>query len=184
MGVDAHRRAIPVAWAALRAGWLLSLFVLVFSIAGCERQGAGVNPEEGPGAVVKRFYELVSEATREGGSTSARLAYGLISSDRSRLRVEEFMEVVKKYPEGLTVDVGEADVNGTRALVGISYTMPSMFNDGYTVHEVIPLTVDEDAAAWKIDFTGETYGMDKETAAKMATEEASAMLDVGLGETE
>jgi hypothetical protein len=181
MGVDAHRRAVPASWPA---GWLLSLFILVFSIAGCERQGVSVNPEEGPGIVVKRFYELVSAATKEGGSSSARVAYGLISSDRSRLRVEEFLEVVKKYPEGLAVDVGEAKVNGMQALVGISYKMPSMFNDSYTVHEVVPLTIDEDAAVWKIDFTGETYGMNKEEAGRLATEEASAMLDVGLEETD
>ncbi len=178
MGVSDYRYATPLAW----AGWLAPFLVIGLSVAGCDRQSVGLNPEEGPAVVVKRFYEHITEATKEGGSSSARLAYKLIGSERSRLSVEAFLEVIKKYPPGLAVDVGKVEINGTHALVDISYQMPSLFDEAYKVRERIPLNVDEDVLAWRIDFTGETYGMDKEAALTLAKEGAPGMLEVGLGE--
>ena len=158
----------------------MTTFVFGLAITGCGRSGVSALPAEGPDVVVKQFYERVSKATTEGGSASARFAFELISSDRSQLRVEEFLEIIKKYPRGLVVDVGKAEVNGAHALVDISYKMPSLFNDGYTVREVIPLNLDEDESVWRVDFTGETYGMDKAAAATLAEEQDPAMLEVGL----
>ena len=59
--------------------------------------------------------------------------------------------------------MGEAEINGVRAMVGINYKMASSFGGHYTVSEVIPLNLDKGTNTWKIDFTGETYGDDRET---------------------
>lgn len=145
--------------------YLCLLFVLAFAISGCERFGGDSGlPEDGPEVVTKRFYELISAAKLEGGSTTASEAYKLIDTRVSNLNLNQFLEVIKRYPEKFAVDVAKAEIKGTQALVAISYKLPSSFGGEYTVQEVVPLNIDPTSNTWKIDFTGDTYGMQKDDA--------------------
>lgn len=149
------------------------LFVLAIAIAGCERLGGtSALPEDGPEVVTKRFYELISAAKLEGGSTTASEAYKMIDTRVSNWNVNQFLEVIKRYPEKFAVDVGKAEIKGTQALVPISYKMPSSFGGDYTVREVLPLNIDPTTNTWKIDFTGDTYGMQKDDAIAASKSEA------------
>jgi len=141
------------------------LCVLVFAIAGCERFGGNsALPEDGPEVVTKRFYELISAAKLEGGSTTASEAFKLVDTRVSGWNVNQFLEVIKRYPEKFVVNVGKTEIKGTQALVAISYNLPSSFGGEYTVEEVVPLNIDPSSNTWKIDFTGDTYGMQKDDA--------------------
>ena len=141
------------------------LLILTIAIAGCGRLGGtSALPEDGPETVAKRFYELISAAKMEGGTTTASEAYKLVDTKVSNLNVNQFLEVIKRYPEKFAVDVGKAEIKGTQALVAISYKMPSSFGGEYTVQEVLPLNVDPATNTWKIDFTGDSYGMQKDEA--------------------
>ena len=151
-----------------KGGVLPGLLVIYFSLTGCGQQDAVSTPGEGPEVVVDRFYAYISEAKIKGGGSPAREAFKLISAERSRLRVEQFLEVIKKYPPGFMADVGEAKINGTQAFVTIRYRMPSMFDGEYTMTAKVPLTIDEPTNTWKVDFTGETYGMDRDAALEEA----------------
>ncbi len=144
------------------------LVVISVLLAGCEQESVTGVPEEGPEVVAKRFYGYITEAKIKGGGSPAREAFKLISADRSRLVVQQFLEVIKKYPPGFSVEIGETEINGTQAFVDISYQMPSMFGKGYTINETIPLNVDAATNTWKVDFTGETYGTDRETVLETA----------------
>lgn len=139
------------------------LLVLAIAIAGCGRDTNAL-PEDGPETVTKRFYELISAAKLEGGTTTASEAYKMVDTRVSNLNVNQFLEVIKRYPEKFAVDVGKVEIKGTQALVAISYKMPSSFGGEYTVQEVLPLNVDPTTNTWKIDFTGDTYGMQKDEA--------------------
>jgi hypothetical protein len=145
-----------------------SLVFLCVSLTGCGQPGPASTPAEGPEVTVERFYAYISEAKLRGGGSPAREAFKLISSERSHLRVEQFLEVIKSYPPGFQADVGEVKINGTQAIVTISYQMPSMFNGGYTMTAAVPLTIDQNTSTWKVDFTGETYGMDKDAVLEAA----------------
>jgi hypothetical protein len=158
-----------------RGGVLSALFVFYFSLTSCDQWDAVSIPEEGPEVVVERFYGYISEAKIRGGSSPARAAFKLISAERSRLRVEQFLEVIKKYPPGFMADVGEVKINGTQAFVTISYRMPSMFDGEYTMTAKVPLTIDEPSNTWKVDFTGETYGMDRDAALEEARKAQSTV---------
>lgn len=138
------------------------LLVLAIAIAGCG--GSNALPDDGPETVAKRFYELISAAKMEGGSTTASEAFKLVDTRISNLNVNQFLEIIKRYPEKFSVDVGKAEIKGTQALVSISYKMPSSFGGEYTVHEILPLNVDPTTNTWKVDFTGDTYGMQKDEA--------------------
>lgn len=132
--------------------------------AGCGQTGvSSTAPSEGPEVVLKRFYGYIEEAKLKGGASPAREAFKLIDAEHSQLIVEQFLEVVKKYPPGFHAEVDEAEINGGQATVAISYKMASSFGGSYTVNEVIPLILDKKTNSWKVDFTGETDGMDKET---------------------
>ena len=157
-----------VVGAMSRGGVLSGLFVICLSLTGCGQGDAGSTPGEGPKVVVERLYGYISEAKIKGGGSPAREAFKLTSAERSRLRVEQFLEVIKKYPPGFKADVGEVKINGTQAFVTISYRMPSMFDGGYTMTAEVPLTIDKTSNAWKVDFTGETYGMDRNAALEAA----------------
>lgn len=146
------------------------LFILVIAIAGCGRQGSSL-PDESPEAVAKRFYELISAAKVEGGTTTASEAYKMVDTKASNLSVNQFLEVIKGYPEKFAVDVGKAEIKGTQALVAISYKLPSSFGGEYTVQEVLPLNVDPSTNTWKIDFTGDSYGMQKDEAIEKSKSE-------------
>ena len=148
------------------------LLVLAIAIAGCDRVGTSALPEEGPEAVTKRFYELISAAKLEGGTTTASEAYKMVDTKVSNLNVNQFLEVIKRYPEKFAVDVGKAEIKGTQALVAISYKLPSSFGGEYTVQEVLPLNIDPDTNTWKIDFTGDSYGMQKDEAIEASKSEA------------
>lgn len=142
------------------------LLVLTIAMTGCSPSGDSSSslPEEDPEVVTKRFYELISAAKTEGGSTTASEAYKMVDISISKMNVNLFLEIIKRYPEKFAVDVGTAEINGTQALVPISYKLPSSFGGEYTVQELLPLNVDPNSNTWKIDFTGDTYGMQKEDA--------------------
>jgi len=73
-------------------------FVLAIAIAGCDH-GTSALPEDGPETVAKRFYELISAAKMEGGTTTASEAYKLVDTKTSNLNVNQFLEIIKRYPE-------------------------------------------------------------------------------------
>lgn len=136
------------------------LLALSIAITACGSQ----KPEEDPEAVTKRFYELISASKVEGGATPASEAYKLINSEAANLNLNQFLEIIKNYPPNFRVEVGKAEIKGNQALVAISYKLPSSFGGEYTVNQVIPLNIDPATHAWKIDFTGDTYGMQKDEA--------------------
>src|SRR3989338_4987512 len=138
------------------------LLVLAIVLAGCDL--GDTQPDEGPEAVAKRFYELISAAKMEGGSTTASEAYKLVDTKASNLNVNQFLEIIKRYPEKFAVDVGKAEIKGTQALVAISYKLPSSFGGEFMVQEVLPLNIDPATHTWKVDFTGDSYGMQKDEA--------------------
>lgn len=141
------------------------LLILVIAMTGCDHSGDTVAlPEDGPEVVTKRFYELISSAKTEGGTTTASEAYKMVDVSISGLKVEQFLEIIKKYPEKFAVEVGTAEIKGSQALVPISYKLPSSFGGEFTVQELLPLNIDPKTNTWKIDFTGDTYGMQKEDA--------------------
>jgi len=140
-----------------------ALFICAIAIAGCGR-GTGSLPEDGPETVAKRFYELISAAKMEGGTTTASEAYKLVDTKTSNMNVNQFLEIIKRYPEKFVVDVGKAEIKGTQALVTISYKLPSSFGGEFAVQEVLPLNIDSATNTWKVDFTGDTYGMQKDEA--------------------
>ena len=84
------------------------LFFFAIAIAGCSRLGGNALPEDGPEAVTKRFYELISAAKMEGGATTASEAYKLVDTRTSNLHVNQFLEIIKRYPEKFAVNVGKA----------------------------------------------------------------------------
>jgi len=146
------------------------LLAFTIAIAGCS--GTGDLPEEGPETVAKRFYDLISAARMEGGATTASEAYKLVDTKASNLHVNQFLEIIKRYPEKFTVDVGNAEIKGNQALVAISYKLPSSFGGEYTVQEVLPLNIDPATNTWKVDFTGDSYGMQKDEAIAASRSEA------------
>lgn len=158
------------------------LLVLAIAIAGCGHDTNAL-PEEGPETVTKRFYELISAAKLEGGTTTASEAFKMVDTKISNLNVNQFLEVIKRYPEKFVVDVGKVEIKGTQALVAISYKMPSSFGGEYTVHEVLPLNIDPATNTWKIDFTGDTYGMQKDEAIAASKLETPPHGDSGKSET-
>lgn len=150
------------------------LLVIAFAVAGCGRLGdTDTLPDDGPEVVAKRFYELISAAKMEGGTTTASEAYKMVDTSISNLNLNQFLEIIKRYPEKFAVDVGKAEIKGTQALVAISYKLPSSFGGEYTVKEVVPLNIDLTSNTWKIDFTGDSYGMQKDEAIAASKSETS-----------
>jgi len=131
------------------------------ALAGC--RGAG-QPEEDPETVTRRFYDLISASKIEGGPTPASEAYKLTNGPASNMNLNQFLEIIKNYPPGFKVKVGTAEIKGKHALVAISFKMPSSFGDEYEVKQELPLNLDPATNTWKIDFTGDTYGMQKDDA--------------------
>lgn len=154
----------------MHIGFYICSIIIVSALAvmtGCGQTDVSqATPSEGPEVVLKRFYGYIAEAKLKGGASPAREAFKLIDSEHSHLIVEQFLEVVKKYPPGFQAEVGEAEITGTQAMVPISYKMASSFGGYYTVNETIPLTLDIKSNSWKVDFTGETDGMDRETVSE------------------
>ena len=141
------------------------MLALTIAVVGCSPTGSSSTlPDEKPEAVAKRFYELISASKIEGGTSPASEAYKMISGEASNLNLNQFLEIIKNYPPKFKVDIGKAEIKGKQALVAISYKMPSSFGDDYTVQEVLPLNIDPATNTWKIDFTGDSYGMQKDEA--------------------
>ncbi len=161
-----------------REGVFFLFSVISLLVAGCGQESDTSGPVEGPEVVVERFYGYISEAKIKGGGTPAREAFKLINAEGSQYRIEQFLQVVQKYPPGFKADVGEARIDGVSALVTISYMMPSMFDEGYEMVTNIPLTIDAATNTWKIDFTGETYGMDREAAGGSQVEFAQENISI------
>jgi len=141
----------------LLGGVLLALAIVM---AGCSSEDTAVLPETGPEVVAKQFYEFISESKLRG-MTPAKEAFKLIDSEKANLEIHQFLQIIKRYPPGFMVDVGKAEIKGTQAVVAISFKMPSSFGGIYTVEGKLPLNVDKTTHTWKIDFTGDTYGMNK-----------------------
>lgn len=160
------------------------LFIFAIGIAGCNRLGGtSTLPEEAPETVAKRFYELISAAKMEGGTTTASEAYKLVDTKTSNLNVNQFLEIIKRYPEKFAVEVGKAEIKGTQALVTISYKLPSSFGGEFTVQEVLPLNVDPATHTWMVDFTGDTYGMQKDEAIAASKSETTPQNNPSKPET-
>src|SRR3989338_10862166 len=86
----------------------LILLALAIAITGCDRPGGtGALPEDGPEVVTKRFYELISAAKMEGGTTTASEAYKMVDIKVSNLNLNQFLEIIKRYPEKFAVDRSE-----------------------------------------------------------------------------
>ncbi len=132
----------------------------LLTLAAC---GAG-EPAESPEAVAKRFYDLISASKIEGGSTPASEAYKLTTGPAVNLHPNQFLEIIKNYPPDFKVEVGKAQIKGNQALVAISFKMPSSFGGDYEVKQQLPLVLDAASNTWKVDFTGDTYGMQKDDA--------------------
>lgn len=155
-----------------RTGRELILNVLagfVLGLAGC---GAVGQPDEGPEVVTRRFYELISASKEEGGTTPASEAYKLTNAQSANMNLNQFLEIVKNYPPGFKVKVGTAEIKGSHALVAISFRMPSSFGGDYEVKQELPLNLDPGTRTWKIDFTGDTHGMQKDDAIAASKGEA------------
>ena len=121
----------------------MSSLLLVIAIVGCNGTGGtSALPEVGPEAVTKQFYDYISEAKLKGGASPAKEAFKLIDSKSAHLNVHQFLEIVKRYPPGFMVDVGDAEINGTQAVVAINYKMRSSFGDTYSVKGALALNVD------------------------------------------
>jgi hypothetical protein len=150
--------------------------MVVLVVAGCGGTGQA---EESPEAVAKRFYDLISTSKVEGGTTPASEAYKLTTGASANLNLNQFLEIIKNYPPGFKVTVGAARIKGKQALVAISFKMPSSFGDEYEVKQELPLNLDPATNTWKIDFTGDTHGMQKDDAiaGKAAPEAAEPKKD-------
>ena len=115
-------------------------------------------PKEGPDVVATRFYEYISEAKIKGGAAPAREAFKLINADTSKLNQSQFVEIVKRYPPGFRVELTSTEINENKALVMMMYKLPSDFGE-YSVNGEVSLDLDPQTNSWKIDFTGENYGL-------------------------
>lgn len=149
------------------------MLALAIAITGCSQVGSNGLPDEKPEAVAKRFYELITASKIEGGASPASEAYKMINSETSNLNLSQFLEIIKSYPPKFKVDIGKVEIKGKQALVSISYKMPSSFGDEYTVQEILPLNVDPATNTWKIDFTGDSYGMQKDEAIAASKSDAA-----------
>jgi hypothetical protein len=152
------------------------IILAAIAMAGCEQMNASASygvPEEGPVVVTKQFYEYISEAKIKGGTTLIGEAFKMVDSSVSNLNLNQFGEIIKKYPPGFMVDVGEAEINEAQALVAISYKLPSSFGDRYTVNGTLPLNIDKATNTWKIDFTGDSYGVSKDELLASSKSETS-----------
>lgn len=136
------------------------LFAISMMMAACSNQ-TSVLPEKGPEVVAEQFYNYISEAKIRGGASPAKEAFKLIDRQASNLNVHQFLEIIKSYPPGFMAEIGKVEINGTQAVVAITYKMPSSFGGSYDVKGAIPLNLDKASNSWIIDFTGDTYGMQK-----------------------
>lgn len=118
-------------------------------------------PTEPPDAVVEKFYDRISEARIRGGTLLIRQAYRLIDAERSELSEGRFIQIIQKYPSGFAVKIVKTEIADSAAEVTIDYRVPSIFEGGTTVRNIVHLNVDQATNSWKIDFTGETDGQDR-----------------------
>ncbi|HBO83829.1 MAG: hypothetical protein A2073_02650 [Deltaproteobacteria bacterium GWC2_42_11] len=135
------------------------LMAIVFIFAGCSANGntAMTKGIEKPEEVVKKFYSYVAE----GGPTTLREAYKLISTKHYKMNEEQFKGVVSNYSKDMKVNIISSDIKKDLAVVTIEYSMPSALGGSFTAQSDMHLELDAASKSWKIDFTGETY--DNET---------------------
>ena len=145
------------------------LLIVVLVTAACSDQSSSL-PEKGPELVAEQFYNYISEAKIKGGASPAKEAFKLIDSGTAHMNVHQFLEIIKSYPPGFMAKVGKAEINGTQAVVAITFKMSSSFGGSYDVKGAIPLNLDKTSNRWIIDFTGDTYGMQKSDFMKMKPE--------------
>ncbi len=105
-----------------------------------------------------RFYEYISEAKLRGGAAPAREAFKLISAETSQLNQSQFVEIIKLYPPGFRVELTGTEITDNKALVTMSYMLPSDFGE-YSIDGEVSLDLDPLTNSWKIDFTGENHGL-------------------------
>ena len=141
-----------------------SMIAISLIMAGCgsSSDSAMALPEAGPEVVAGKFLNYISEAKIRGGSSPAKEAFKLIDSESANLNVHQFLEIIKSYPPGFMAEVGKVEIKGTQAIVDITYKMPSTFGGTYDVKGAIPLNLDKNTNTWKIDFVGDTYGVQKD----------------------
>ncbi|MEO5348773.1 MAG: hypothetical protein H7836_03910 [Magnetococcus sp. YQC-3] len=145
------------------------VFVGLLVLSGCGGPSGQSLPAEEPAAVAKQFYDYISDASVQGGSLPLKEAHKMVSV-QSRVDEAKFVDIAKKYPPGFRVDITGTSVEkeAKRAAVTISYRMPSLFGNGYTVSDTLFLVVDAGSNTWKVDFTGESDAQDVETMKKQA----------------
>lgn len=143
---------------------LLGLVLVVVALGSVFGLGAEAPPpQQPPEVVVEKFYEYISESKIRGGTMLVREAFKLTSGDQSRFGQAKFLEVINRYPAGFNAKIVSTDIQGVHAEVTIAYEMASAFGGSYTVNAVIPLNVDADSNAWKVDFKGDTDDQNLDT---------------------
>ncbi len=131
------------------------LIIIAFVFTGCTANGnsATVKVKEKPEDVVKKFYSYIAE----GGPTTLKEAYKLVSVKRYKLNEEQFKGITAQYSKDMKVNIVSSDIKKNIAIVNIEYSVPSAFGGDFKTQTEIHLDLDEASNTWKIDFTGETY---------------------------
>ncbi len=143
------------------------LIITAFVFTGCTVNGnsATIKGKEKPEEVVKKFYSYIAE----GGPTTLKEAYKLVSTKNYKLNEEQFKGITSQYSKDMKVNIVSSDVKKNLAIVNIEYSVPSAFGGNFTTQTEIHLNLDEAANAWKIDFTGETYNNEIGQVSKTGT---------------
>ena len=142
------------------------IIIAVFIFTGCSVSGnSAVKSKEKPEEVVKKFYSYIAE----GGTTTLREAYKLISSKHYKLNEEQFKGIVANYSKDMKVNILNSNIKKDRAVVTIEYTIPSAFGGDFVSRSELHLDLDKTTSTWKIDFTGETYDNQVGQSTKVGT---------------
>lgn len=143
------------------------LIITAFVFAGCSANGnsATIKTKEKPEEVVKKFYSYIAE----GGPTTLKEAYKLVSAKHYKLNEEQFKGITSQYSKDMKVNIVSSDIKRDIAIVNIEYSVPSAFGGNFTTQTELHLDLDEASNAWKIDFTGETYNNEIGQVSKTGT---------------
>lgn len=143
------------------------LIIIAFVFAGCTANGnsAAIKGKEKPEEVVKKFYSYIAE----GGPTTLKEAYKLVSAKHYKLNEEQFKGITSQYSKDMKVNIISSDIKKNIAIVNIEYSVPSAFGGNFMAKTEIHLDLDETSNTWKIDFTGETYNNEISQVSKTGT---------------
>lgn len=143
------------------------LIIIAFVFTGCTVNGnsAAIKGKEKPEEVVKKFYSYIAE----GGNTTLKEAYKLISTKHYKMNEEQFKGITSKYSKDMKVNIISSDIKKDIAVVNIEYSVPSAFGGNFTTKTEIHLDLDKASNTWKIDFTGETYNNEISQVTKTGT---------------